>query len=65
MSKSSEAMNALIRGQLGQEPPKEEPGSAGSADGAAGSNYKPRLSINRQMNEALRSAWLRRKGRVG
>lgn len=66
-------MNRLIRQKLGLDEPAQnepaqdepEPTGPGSADGAAGTGQGPRVSPATRMNRAIRSAWKRRRGKVG
>jgi len=65
----SDEMNRLIRQKLGLEEPAQGPEPSGpahgSADGAAGSGQSPRVSEAARWNNAVRSAWLRKRGKVG
>lgn len=71
--KTNDAINDLLRRAAGRIPNPERDESAspdggnvflGSADGGAGTGQGPRLSGAAKWNQALRNAWLRRRGRV-
>jgi len=77
MNPTNKKINDLIRAAAGRDPANIQPGGTegdavdqgvapglGSADGAAGTNSKPKLSGAARMNQAIRSAAKRRTGGI-